>query len=347
MYVSDIAKGYRFMGQRYVPDSYIFEMMVWPDVGTHDDPRKMPRGLDIWSVLGSERAWEQLDQYYGDTHYENYETQHQLLADQMAQITEEEWTQSVYWGWLYALLPTLEGESNGYDLLGRSTEWFDRMLNSTHGSWAELRHDTILYAEQSYTDDDAGDDDAGPPEPPVDFAGYVDPVPQTWARLASLSTMLREGLLARGLEEPSIIDQLEELEQMCFLLRDIADAELQGDPLTEVQLNMFSGYGTWLESVSQVDLPDLSDPLVDENMAVIADVHTDPADPDPEVLEVGVGSPLRMLVLVDVQGETFVAEGGIFSYHEFTWPMADRLTDAEWQQMIAAGTAPEMPEWIF
>ena len=50
---------------------------------------------------------------------------------------------------------------------------------------------------------------------------------------------------------------------------------------------------------------------------------------------------------VDYQGTTFVAEGGIFSYHEFAWPMADRLTDEEWQAMIATGSEPPPPGWMF
>ncbi len=344
---NDIAKGYRFMGQRYVPDSYIFEQLVWSEVGTHpDDKRGMPRGLDVFAVMGSERAYQILDEVYDETHYENYEEQHAALAEQFEQITDEEWSQNVYWGWMYALEPMLRGESNGGDLLGRSVEWFDRMLDGALGSWAELRHDTILYAEQSYTDDDAADDDDDD-DPPVEFHGYVDPVPQTWARLASLSRMLREGLTARGLDDPDICSKLASIEERCLVFRDMAIQELLDQPLDPDEASVFYSYGSWLENVSKVELPELSDPLVDEDMAVIADVHTDPRAGIEEVLEVGVGHPLRMYVLLDYQGTTFVTEGAIFAYHEFTWPMDDRLTDGEWQEMLDAGTAPAMPDWIF
>ena len=343
---NDIAKGYRFFGQRYVPDSYIFEQLVWSEVGTHpDDKRGMPRGLDIFAVMGSERAYQILDEVYDETHYANYEEQHAALAEQFDQITDEEWSQNVYWGWMYALRPMLDAESNGADLLGRSVEWFDRMLDGALGSWAELRHDTILYAEQSYTDDDAADDDDD--DPPVEFYGYVDPVPQTWARLASLSRMLREGLTARGLQEDDICAKLLAIEERCLIFRDMAIQELLDQPLDPDDVYLFASYGSWLENVSKVDLPDLSDPLVDEDMAVIADVHTDPRAGIEEVLEVGVGHPLRMYVLLDYEGTTFVTEGAIFSYHEFTWPMDERLTDGEWQEMLDTGAAPDMPEWIF
>lgn len=53
-------KGFRFMGQRFIPDSYTFDRLTIPTV----PGRLMPRGLDIMAVLGSERAQEILDQVY-------------------------------------------------------------------------------------------------------------------------------------------------------------------------------------------------------------------------------------------------------------------------------------------
>jgi len=64
-------KGMRFMGQRFVPDSYMFQNLVSPAVGMYvgdDEPftmkmtqagpaRCFPRGLDVMAVLGSERAY--------------------------------------------------------------------------------------------------------------------------------------------------------------------------------------------------------------------------------------------------------------------------------------------------
>jgi len=65
-------KGMRFMGQRFVPDSYIFQNLVSPAVGMYVGTGKpftmkktllgpirgLPRGLDIMAVLGSDRAYE-------------------------------------------------------------------------------------------------------------------------------------------------------------------------------------------------------------------------------------------------------------------------------------------------
>ncbi|GAH96290.1 unnamed protein product, partial [marine sediment metagenome] len=74
----------------------------------------------------------------------------------------EEWKQNLYWRWLYALLPLLE-ENKDVDLpcFIQSPAWVDKELQTVLGSWTELRHDTILYAKQSYTMAGKG----MPPEP--------------------------------------------------------------------------------------------------------------------------------------------------------------------------------------
>ena len=55
--------------------------------------------------------------------------------------------------------------------------WQDKELTTVLASWAELRHDTILYAKQSYTVRQV----AAPVEKPV--VSYVEPVPEFYNRL--------------------------------------------------------------------------------------------------------------------------------------------------------------------
>jgi hypothetical protein len=84
-------KGMRFMGQRFVPDSYMFQRLVFPSVGLYvgnETPftmcitdvvgpkRCFPRGLDIMAVLGSERAEDILIED-GDTEYAGVNTSYE------------------------------------------------------------------------------------------------------------------------------------------------------------------------------------------------------------------------------------------------------------------------------
>jgi hypothetical protein len=78
-------------------------------------------------------------------------------------------------------------------------------------------------------------------------------------------------------------------------------------------------------------------------MAVVADVHTDVNSE--QVLEEGVGNPYHIYVAVPVEGSVVVTKGAAFAYYEFKWPMGDRLTDEQWQDMLKEGRAPATPEW--
>ena len=64
--------------------------------------------------------------------------------------------------------------------------WAMRTLNTQLASWTQLRHDTILYAKQSYT---SGVLCYYP-------AGFVEPVPHFWARLQKMVERAAD-LLAR------------------------------------------------------------------------------------------------------------------------------------------------------
>ena len=49
-------KGFRFMGQRFTLDAYVFGQVIWRNVGTLEDPRGLPKGLDFFAAMGSEEA---------------------------------------------------------------------------------------------------------------------------------------------------------------------------------------------------------------------------------------------------------------------------------------------------
>ncbi|MFW9966342.1 MAG: DUF3160 domain-containing protein [Candidatus Thorarchaeota archaeon] len=324
--------GLRFMGQRYIPDSYILGQLVYKNVGTMAEPRLMPLGLDVMAALGSDRAWELLEP---EKVYENYESQMNMIWDMIGNITEEEWTSNLYYLWLYSLLPLLSDPGEGYPFFMQSEAWVDKQLSTALGSWAELRHDTILYAKQSYTWELTGMPDA--------VKGYVEPVPQVYARLASLCKMMIDGLDTRSLLSTMIGNKLNKLYDLLLDLQTISIKELEGTPLTTVEFNLIGESGKILGDIVALPRDDLITSDADDDMAVIADVHTDPNDG--VVLEEAVGRPMVIYVVVLVDGQVVLTRGGIFSYYEFTWPMNDRLTDEAWQNMLTQGEAPPLPFW--
>ncbi len=349
--IEETTKGMRFMGQRFVPDAYIFRQLIYRNVGTPDNQRGLPKGLDILAAMGSERAYQLLDQM-GETSYENYPQQMGKMRAWTSSLTQADWTETLYNTWLYSFHPLLEVPGDGYPAFMLSPAWLDKQLNTVLGSWAELKHDTILYAKQVYAELGAGP----PPPPPLPPKGYVEPVPVFYARLAALTAMTRSGLESRGLLNELDQQSLVRLENMAGDLQTMAEKELSGEPLSEEEYTTIRFYGGDLENLTMAAADtDMEEPNAPRFMeeepqaAVIADVATDPSPPAAALEEaIGRVNPIYVIVpIVEADGTTYlqVNKGGVFSYYEFPWPIDDRLTDEKWRQMLDAGQAPPLPEW--
>ncbi len=320
-------KGFRLMGQRFIPDSWMFTRLVMPAV----DGRVFPKGLDVMAVLGSERADTLLDSVYQQTNYPGYAAQIDALKQEFAGKAAEEWAQNLYWNWLYCLMPLLYQKGEGYPFFMQRAAWSDKELLTALASWAELRHDTILYAKQSVTPKNGG---AMLPR------SYVEPNPHLYARLASLVRYTREGLDNLDLLLPKFREPVELFENYLILLRDISIKELETIPLAESDYQNIFSFGRILESL-------VTDPHDAQNgkdkMAIIADVHTDMNTS--QCLEEGVGYPLDIWVIVEEGGMIRLTRGAIYSYYEFTQPIGNRLTDEAWQELLVK-TPPDRPEWM-
>ncbi len=332
--ISVVTKGFRFMGQRYIPDSHMFQELV-------DDKvlyRMFPKGLDIMAILGSERAYDILINVYKENQYPDYTKQMAKLKDAFGKMDDVVWAQNLYWNWLYVLMPLLAEKGAGYPMFMQNTAWLDKELSTALGSWAELRHDTILYAKQSYTMKTSL-----PPMPQL-VKGYVEPNAELYARLASLAKYTREGLSDRGLMLNEFNSKFRQLEDLLLSLKEISELELTNQPLNSEQYGIIINIGKTLETITTFP-PDIASGLEsdeDEQMAVIADVHTDPNSE--MVLEEGVGYPMNLFAVVPINGELRITQGAMFSYYEFTWAMSNRLADGEWQKMLSTDP-PDLPIW--
>jgi len=212
--------------------------------------------------------------------------------------------------------------------------WQDKTLTTALASWSELRHDTILYAKQSYTM--SGTTSAPPPPPPV--VGYVEPVPEFYNRLLALTRMTTKGLDDADVLDETSKSRLNSLETILERLRDMSIKELENEQLTQDDYDFIKNFGNKLNGVIA---------NVDEKAnktTIIADVHTD--GNSKQVLEEGVGYVDLMVVAYKVpDGRILIGAGPVMSYYEFKQPMADRLTDEKWREMLQTDP-PEKPEWI-
>jgi hypothetical protein len=334
-------KGFRLMGQRFIPDSYMFSRLVGPYTGAYlgtgqpftlvGSIRGFPMGLDVMALLGSERARDILEET-GNDDYTLYATRYGELEAEFANITVEDWNRNLYWSWLYSLKPLLADYGPGYPTFMQGEAWQDKQLNCALASWTELRHDTILYAKQSYTMEATA---MPPEEKPV--VGYVEPVPEFYHRLLALTRMT-----SAGLDEMEVLDdaskgRLDRLEAILERLEAISVAELENEELSEDDYEFIRNFGDALEGV----IADVDDKA--KKTTIVADVHTDANSR--MVLEEGVGYVDVIVVAYRLPGGRILCGAGpVMSYHEFTQPMAERLTDEQWRQMLAT-SPPARPTW--
>jgi hypothetical protein len=332
----EATQGFRFMGQRFTLDQYVFGELMWRKVGTLENPRDLPKSLDFLAVQGSEEAYTLLEEM-GETDYENFDTQFTKVKNEVAELGLDSWTQNLYWSWLYALQPIFEPKGEQYPAFMQTQAWLRKDMQTALSSWTELKHDTILYAKQVMAEMGGG-----PDEMPK---GYVEPNPEAYARLLALAEMTRDGLESRDLLDEVTRGNLDNLiEQLDFLLK-AAQAELNGEELTEEDYWRIQYFGGWLEAMT-IAASDPADAamgggdLSDQKSALVADVATGIG----RVLEEGVGYPtLIYVVLPDAPYR--IAVGAVFTYYEFTVEPDKRMTDEAWQARLESGNAPDAPDW--
>jgi len=281
------------------------------------------------AVLGSARAREHL-RALGDDRYERYDETLAKLKERFDALGVRDWNRNMYWSWLYALKAQECGE--GYPTFMRTGAWQDKQLNAALGSWAQLRHDTILYAKQSYTMRATG----MPPRPRM-VEGYVEPVPEFYARLWALTDMTERGLGAMKVLDEQSARRLKSLKDIIARLLQISRKELRNEKLSSSDYNFIRHFGGSLKgTVAGVNREGLQ-------TTIVADVHTDANSG--QVLEEATGY-LRLVAAAYPMpdGGIVVGCGPAFSYYEFKHPMADRLTDENWKRMLDT-KPPSLPRW--
>lgn len=345
--ILDKTKGMRLMGQRFVPDSYMLQHLVYPEVLDYvgdADPKPFtygftgmrwarcyPRGLDVMALLGSEQAKAILIEE-GDTDYEGYWDQFNELEEEFGSLSTEEWNRNLYWGWLYSLKALMADYGDGYPAFMQTQAWSKRSLNSALASWSQLRHDTILYAKPSY----GGMDLSAKPNPPR----YLEPVPEFFGRLLALTRMTQTGLSDMKVLSDQAKNRLVSLENILNRLIEIAIKELTNQPLSGQDKGYLGGLSMdllHLYAITGVDDSSLW-------TTVVADVHT--CGSEGMVLEEASGK-VDMIVVACPQpdGSAFLAAGPVLSYYEFKHPMEDRLTDEKWRELLDSPNKPERPAW--
>ncbi len=349
----NVIPSFRFMGQRFTIDAAIMQNLIFRAVEENPagDRRYLPDALDTAAALGSSTALEILTEQ-GATEFKNYTDNLTMMQNTFNNADPELWDASLYSSWLYTLRPLFKEKGEGYPSFMQSKEWARKDLETFTGSYAELKHDTILYAKQVMAEMGGGYDEEVP-----DDRGYVDPEPVIYSRFVALSKKTMKGLEEAEMLSDKSKENLTLLSDIAMRLIKISEKELKNEPLSDDDYEFIRCYGGDLEHFWQEVNSESGDSMVYSYQApcpVIADIAT---DPNGTVLEVGSGFADTVFVVFPIDGELHVGSGSVYSFYQFTVPMAERMTDSEWKNALSGGymdddwnwvendKAPEKPEW--
>ncbi len=332
---------FRLMGQRFIVDSYIFSNLVYDKIIYHNQKiwRPMPDPLDAMFVLGNDDAAQLLEEELNTYHYS---TQLAALCYLVDAYDPNFWQVSLYNCWLQAIrLLNPAEESGNFPFFMKTAAWHQEKLNSQLASWAQLRHDNLLYAKQSYTGASMCSFPHSFVEPNPGFyrqigvfaekAGTYLSYPFYFDRLKSIMDTLTT------LAQKELDRELFNVEEENFLKRMLfVTGESGGPPFSGWYAELF--YNPYDAGPSDY---------------TVADVHTQPTDQDGNmvgrVLHVGVGKVNLGVFLAnapsaDFQPMAFV--GPVMSYYEKITDNFERLTDEEWSELVEEDKLPTRPDWV-
>ena len=296
---------------------------------------------DVLFVLGNDDALGPLADELARFHYAPNLTAARAIVDG---YPDDAWSSSFYGGWLAAIRGL--NPSHRPDAAPRFTQtpqWAAKTMNTQLASWAQLKHDNLLYIQQAYATGGVGC------EYPT---SYVEPTPRMYEALAALARTMRDGLAAIAPEGSETAKRLQwyfqHLEDTCEALVAIIANQMAGERHTEEQAEflkkmLFSvasgcatSYNGWYSRLFYTGETGLM-----KRDKVVADVFTQPTDKDGNavgvVVHVGVGQVDTAFVVVESDGGGACAYvGPVMSYYERATTGFKRLTDDDWKESYLA-----------
>ena len=334
------------MPQRYQPDAEVLQEMY--DWKSKVSQRFCPKGIDFFAAGGSLLAL-QLDKE-GET-WTDFDTNMSRMQKRMGEI---DWKENIAVRWQRVLLELSKGRhpSNApYFMTG--TAWGKKDLNAALASYAELKHDAILYAKQPFAAE-CGD---GGPEAPI-VKGYVEPNIDFWTAVINLLNTTKEAFSVFGIMTDEMLALTDDMTEEAQFFLNCSKKELSGEKLSKQEYNQLEIVGAIFENMTLNTIRNENEYFywediegADRKVAVIADIYTANGENVPvkewAVLYNAVGPADVIYVIVEIDGYLYLTRGAVFSYREFHDAYsAPRHTDEDWQKILETKPRLGVPKWM-
>ena len=328
----------------YTPDAEAMTKIV--NIVDGPTRREFPRGLDILAGKGIRKAEDILLNYYHENDkWPAYTDSLQHIKTIFAGNDTK--NKSAYTYWL-AMIAALFERNTQYPLLMKKAAWEYKSLNAGLASYAQLKHNTILYAEQpNGAEGGDGEGEYEMPKPSVRVA-YVEPNIAFWESASAFINKLNR------------ISKNKDLKDLSAYLLSISKKELSGEELTAMEYYEINSIGKKIEDIEirlttaskdiEKVMKDLEGSYIifenNNSLLTVADVYTLNSALNSTCLELGVGGVKQIYTIVPINGYNYLCRGGVFSYYEFQHDADNRLTDKEWQTMVEEKRLPELQPWF-
>ena len=339
------SSGFRIFGQKFTFDAWILNDLT---AGQEASPTRLPStptALFVLAALGDARARTYVSEFlsnekrFSPVEVSGFMSRLDTKSSELRKIKPEEWTGSLGSAWL-DLLSTLTHPFNdaAYPAYMRSSVFPDKQIQTFLGSYTELKHDTLLYAKQSYAEQGGPGDDDESPLPPV-VKGFIEPNLDFWKKLIALISRTEQSFRSNNVfQNHTALSRLLDFKQIVTFYEGLAEKELQQQPITNDE---YEKLRVTQLSFMAVPFHGTDEPHEDSGqVALIADLHTDAVGN--KVLYEATGDPYLMIAFVDNESSPRLAVGPAFNHYEFNEGIGTRLTDEDWKKRVYE-TNPSLP----
>jgi hypothetical protein len=346
-------------GQRPILDGFLTGNVVYDKILEYEEDletvkdyirRMVPKTSDILFALGNDAAAQLLPAELEKFKYS------QNLAGLRYLINgyeDEFWKETTYSSWLN-MIRALNPPKDRTKLpaFAQTAAWWQKTMTTQLASWAELRHDFILYAKQPYT--------TGIPLCSFPYS-YVEPVPKFFAAAAQMAETTHDALekISPTPNWDGNLKLMKHFSNTCDTLSAIAEKQLSNTTLStnetaflKAMLHIaevdgcvdYSQMDGWYIRLFKGMKCDSYNKNVDCSKLppdhLVADFHTAPTDEYGNmvgwVLHAGTGNVNLATIVTD--GRAYI--GPVLSYYEYTTNNFERLTDEEWTTLYKSALKP-------
>lgn len=345
------------MGQRPILDGFITANVVYDRVMYNGEKvtRMVPSTLDILFSLGNDASIQLLESEFQKY---NYSSNLAGLRYLINSYDKDYWESSVYTTWLNSIR-SLNPPKERLNLpkFMQTAAWWQKTMTTQLASWAELRHDFLLYAKQPYT---AGILCSFP-------SAYIEPTPKFYEKIKTYCTELKKLINSdyyKDTNQNSVLNTFfSHWIDISGKLQTISEKILNNQEFSSDDNKFFSSalragdvcagsqarienFGWYLRLYFELTPESFYEyqgngEIPEADKFVVADVHTIPTDEGGNevgwVLHAGTGKINMAVITAPTPAGGFRSYvGPVYSYYEFISNDFKRLTNQEWREMDGA-----------